>query len=307
MDLSKLKQLLTPGRKDKEGADGPSEGAKEQILQYLKPVAKRLSLLFPNLKRDLVQAEMEEQDDVNYLATVLYKSLNFTVMLSLGLAAVAVIFNDMSLLSYLLLIFPLTLLFSFFTFAKQPAIKAKKRTRQLEKELPYALRHILVEVESGIPLYQAMVSITEGYGEASDEFQRIVNEINAGSSEIAALEESILRNPSRQFRRALWQLINALRSGADISDTLESLVDTMIDKQILAVEEYGQELNPYTLMYLLIAIIMPSLGVTFLMLISSFTGLSISNTIFYVLLIGLVLFQTAFINLVSSKRPQVKT
>jgi len=210
------------------------------------------------------------------------------------------------LLHYLPLIAPVALIFGTFTFAKRPSVQAKKRTRQLEKELPYALRHILIEVDAGISLYQAMVSVSDGYGEASNEFKKIVNEINAGTSEVAALENAILRNPSQEYRRALWQIINALKSGTDVSTTLENLVDSIMEKQILSVEEYGKELNPYTLMYMMVAVIMPSLGVTFIMILSTFTGMNLGNNVFYGILIGLVLFQLMFINLVKSKRPAVK-
>ncbi len=152
-----------------------------------------------------------------------------------------------------------------------------------------------------------MVSVTEGYGAVSEEFQKIVSEINAGEDEINALENAVLRNPSQKFRRGIWQIINALRSGSDISNTLESLVDTLIEQQILEVEKYGEELNPYTLIYMLMAIIMPSLGMTFVMMLTTFTGTEISNNMFYGVLIVLAIFQVFFINLVSSKRPQVKT
>jgi len=79
-----------------------------------------------------------------------------------------------------------------------------------------------------------------------------------------------------------------------------------MEKQILSVEEYGKELNPYTLMYMMVAVIMPSLGVTFIMILSTFTGMNLGNNVFYGILIGLVLFQLMFINLVKSKRPAVK-
>jgi len=203
--------------------------------------------------------------------------------------------------------FPLLFIFAFFTFANYPKIKAKRLSRELEKDLPYALRHMLIEVRSGISLYEAMVSVSEDYGEASKEFQRIVKDINGGKPQVKALEDSIIRNPSTQYRRAMWQMINALKSGTDVSSTLETLVDSMVKQQKLKVKRYGKELNPYVLMYLMIAVIVPSLGVTFLIVLSTFTSMGLGQFLFFQILGGLIVFQIFFLNFVKSKRPEVKT
>jgi pilus assembly protein TadC len=152
-----------------------------------------------------------------------------------------------------------------------------------------------------------MVSVSTDYGEASNEFDRIVRDINGGKPQVKALEDSIVRNPSNQYRRAMWQMINALKSGTDISSTLETLVDSMVKQQKLEVKRYGKELNPYVLVYLMIAVIVPSLGVTFMIVLSTFTGVGLDQFAFFQILGGLILFQIFFLNFVKSKRPEVKT
>lgn len=268
------------------------------------PLAEKIKILFPNLRRDLIQAEMEEEP-VPFLADSLFKSIYLSSMVGISLLTVGFFTDSGQMIMIGLLMWPIFFLFSFFTNSKLPNIRAKKRSRKLDKELPYALRHILIEVKAGIPLYQALVSVSEGYGEASKEFKRIIKEINGGVSQVKALENAVMRNLSMQFKRSLWQMINALKSGADVSAALESLVESIIQSQILQVRKYGKELNPYTMVYMLVAIILPSLGVTFLMIISTFTNFSVSNLIFYGLLGGLTLFHIVFLNFVKSKRPEV--
>lgn len=272
--------------------------------KFFLPLAEKLEVLFPNLNRDLVQAQMDEEP-IPLLSKSLFKSLANSTMISLAMIFLSIYMENPQTRNMGILLWPVFFIFLFFTNAKLPAIKAKKRTRQLEKELPYALRHVLIEVHAGIPLYQAMVSVSEGYGEASEEFEKIVKEINGGVPQIKAMENAIVRNPSMQFRRSLWQMINALKSGADLAASLEALVDSIVQKQILDVRKYGKELNPYTMMYMLVAVILPSLGVTFLMILSSFTDISVSDFMFYGILIGLVFFQVMFLNFVKSKRPEV--
>ncbi len=269
------------------------------------PVAEQIQFLFPDMERRLSQAQMDVSA-IDHLAESLFRGLSTGGMVGVSLISMGMIFNDPFMLHLSILFTPLTALFGFFTYAKLPSIRAKKRVRELEKELPYALRHVLIEVKAGISVYHALVAVSEGYGEASEEFDRVVRDINSGMSEIEALERAVVRNPSLQFRRALWQIINALKSGSDVSKTLDSLVDAIVKKQILEVRKYGKELNPYTLMYMMAAIILPSLGVTFLMVLSTFTGAGISEGIFYGILVFLVFFQIMFINLIKSKRPAVK-
>jgi len=122
-----------------------------------------------------------------------------------------------------------------------------------------------------------------------------------------AIEDSIVRNPSKQYRRAMWQLATSIKSGTEISDTLKSIVDSIIKDQELKIEKYGKSLNPYILVYLLVAVVGPSLGITGMVVVSSFTGLSIGIQI-YTIVTGIVLLaQVFFLNLVKSSRPAVKT
>lgn len=280
--------------------------ASEKYIRFLLPLAQNAKKISPNIQRDLVRARMDVDSDV-FLASAMLRGIQLGATMSLALIFFGYSTGQKNLMLGSIAGFPLLFSFGFFTFANYPKIKAKKISRRLEKDLPYALRHMLIEVRSGISLYEAMVSVSEDYGEASREFERIVRDINGGKPQVKALEDSIVRNPSTQYRRAMWQMINALKSGTDISNTLETLVDSMVKKQKLEVKRYGKELNPYVLVYLMVAVIVPSLGVTFLIVLSTFTGVGLNQFTFFQILGGLILFQVFFLNFVKSKRPDVKT
>lgn len=278
----------------------------ERYLKYFLPLSSKTEKLVPNIQRDLTRARMDIDQDV-FIASAIARGLQIGALLSSTIIFTGIFLDNNQIIYGGALLIPIATVFGFFTVANYPKIKTKRISRELDKDLPYALRHMLIEVRSGISLYEAMVSVSEGYGEASNEFKRIIKDINGGKPQVEALEDSIVRNPSEQYRRAMWQMINALKSGTDLSDTLETLVDSMIKKQKLKVERYGKELNPYILVYLMIAVIMPSLGVTFLIVLSSFTGVGLDTFTFYQILGGLILFQVFFLNFVKSKRPEVKT
>ena len=277
----------------------------ERYIRFLLPVVPVLKKMVPNINRDLLRARMEVNPDI-FIASAMARGLQLGGTLAAGLVFFGYSTGQQRLITGAVVGFPLLFMFAFFTFANYPKVKSKRISRELEKDLPYALRHMLIEVRSGISLYESMVSVSEDYGEASEEFNRIVKDINGGKPQVKALEDSIVRNPSTQYRRAMWQMINALKSGTDVSSTLETLVDSMVKQQKLAVKRYGKELNPYVLMYLMIAVIVPSLGVTFLIVLSTFTGLGLGQFLFFQILGGLIIFQIFFLNFVKSKRPEVK-
>lgn len=261
---------------------------------------------FPKLERQLRSAQME-QDPEEYLAESIQNALKIGIPVGAGLFAVGINLNNSTFQILGLASFPVLTFMAFLTLTSLPNIRTKRRTRKLEKDLPYALRDILIQIDSGIPLYQAMVTATEGYGEASEELNRIVKDVDGGKSMIKALEESIVRNPSERYRRAMWQLTNSIRSGTDISRTLNSVVDAIIKEQKIEIEKYGEELNPYILVYLLLAVIGPALGITGLIVISSFTGTAVNMQLYIGILFALVVIQIFFLNLIKSKRPEVRS
>ena len=195
---------------------------------------------------------------------------------------------------------------SFLYLITYPAVTARHRVRILERDLLFALRHMLIEVKSGITLFDAMASVARGsYGIVSEEFQKVIKEVNAGLTEQKALEKASLENPSLKLRQIIWQISNALKAGSEISTTLEALVANFERDQLLTIRKYGREMNPWTMMYMMLAIILPSLGITFFIVISAFASTFAGKGIFYFLLIFLVFFQVFFLSFMKTKRPLV--
>lgn len=273
--------------------------------KLLLPLAQKSEKVVPQIERDLMTARIDQEPE-EYLSEAISKSFKVGIPSGLSLIFAGYNISNQAMILIGIAALPLLTIMAFLTFANYPKIQTNKRTRKLEKDLPYALRDMLIEVKSGIPLYDAMNTVTEGYGEASEEFQRITRDIDGGKSMVNALEESIVRNPNEEYRRAMWQLNNSIKSGTDVAMALDSIVDSMIKKQKLQIKKYGKELNPYILVYLLIAVIGPSLGITGLIVISSFAGLSVDTTTYLGILGGMTVFQVFFLNLIKSKRPEVK-
>jgi hypothetical protein len=98
--------------------------------------------------------------------------------------------------------------------------------------------------------------------------------------------------------------VNSLKSGADIGNTIKQIVDNLAEEQRVAIKKYGSQLNPLTLMYMIFAVIFPTLGITFLLVLSSFVGIGIDLQLVLIgIILFLVMFQFMIIGLIKSKRP----
>ena len=189
-----------------------------------------------------------------------------------------------------------------------PKSIVSKRVKNLEKNLIFALRTILVQIRSGVPIFDSFVSVGAGnYGQISDEFKIVIEKSRSGKPVIDTLEELAIRNPSMYFRRAIWQLVNAMRSGSDIGENLECVLEALSKEQMVQIREYKSVLNPLAMMYMMIAVIMPSLGITVMIIISTFPGMGRlgDKMTFWMLLGGVIIMQFLFMSVIRGKRPNL--
>ncbi len=283
----------------------PMEKAQE-ASKHLLNWGEFFSNMFPGLAFELEQSEFRfeprEWVALALFTALFYFSILFTALFVV-LVAIRIELTRMMLVT--LGASSVIGLVGFMYVIFYPKLYVNRKVNQIEKNLPYALHHLLIEVRSGVPLFNALVSISQSkYGLLSEEMKRAVEDISTGKSEIATLETLARRNPSLYFRRVMWQIVNSLKSGADIGNTMKQIVDNLAEEQRVAIKKYGSQLNPLTLMYMIFAVIFPTLGITFLLMISSFVGIGIDLQLVLIgIILFLVMFQFMIIGLIKSKRP----
>jgi archaeal flagellar protein FlaJ len=195
---------------------------------------------------------------------------------------------------------------TFFYIKIYPKLIVKRRMMDVERNLIFGLRHMYVQITSGVPIFEAIISVSKGnYGAISEEFSKVVKNVNTGMSLDNALDELTKMNPSQYFRRAMWQISNSVKTGSDLGHVIRSIMDYLSAEQRIMIKRYGSQLNPLTLAYMMVAVIMPSLGVTFLIVLSSFSKIPITESIFWMILAALVIFQFMFLGIIKSKRPNL--
>ena len=221
------------------------------------------------------------------------------------------IFGVVKLKRFYLFGLGIAIVFSVFIFMRQytyPKIYSFKKSRDIEKNLISSLQDMLVQLESGVPVYDIIANIASSdYGFVSSEFGKAVKSINSGLSQIEALENLIKKNSSVYFKRVLWQISNGMRSGGDMGVVIKDSVDTLNKEQAIQIQSYGSKLNPLIMFYMLLAVIIPSLGVAFFTIISSMVGLSeaMIKLLFIAVFVVIITMQIMFLGLIKSRRPSL--
>lgn len=275
-----------------------------RLAKPLKGLGNFIATLFPGLKLELMQADFEvtprEYAGMALIVGVTNAIAIFALLYGIGIAV------SKDLLALAIVGAMVVGAASFITIISYPRVISTRKTRALEDQLIPALRQLLIDLRSGVPLFQGMTSVSTGYGEVSAEFRKMVKEMNAGMSQPDVLNEASKRVASFRFRRVLWQINNALKVGSDVATALDAMVDELTRERIDEIRRYGQELNPWVMIYMIAAVVIPSLGITMLIVVLSFLNIPVPKAIFPAIWIFLAGFQIFFISFVKSRRPAVE-
>lgn len=279
-----------------------------KLGRFLKGFSLRISRYIPGLKYDLIKTDI----DITPTEYVTYSLINssiislFTFVLSTILSLV--IAQRTISASFQIGLFSTLILFCLFmiVYLRYPSIIAGKISEKLDQNLVYGLKDLLLQVSSGITLDQAIANVADSdYGQISTEFKKIVQDVRTGTPMITALEKMAFTTDSRFLKRTVWQMVNSIRAGTNIKAALKTVIQELVIEQQNLIKIYAKELNLWTLMYLLFAVVIPSIGGTLLIVLSSFAGAGISKASFILFLITGFLIQIALIEFIKSRRPAV--
>lgn len=258
---------------------------------------------FPELDKKLKIAEMKK-DVKEFMDSAILNSIISSIVVFVVFLAIFFIFRIDLLFALPVLI--VMFFFSFFNLTHIPDLYLIRRKRDIEYDIVYGTRQLVIEISSGMPLFDAMVTLTKGYGQFSEEMKRIVERVTLGEPISLVLKDVADKTPSPAFKRVLLQLANAIVSGADVGKSLDYIVDQIVRDQIIEVKEYGHKLNPIIMFYLVVGVIFPTLGITFIIILLSFVTKGASIPFMYMILLGFLLgiFQLMFLTFVETSRPK---
>lgn len=202
--------------------------------------------------------------------------------------------------------FPIAYFFSFNYMLKLPDVKIRRLEKEINKEIIFAGRFIVIEIESGINLFKALENISVHYPKTGHIFDEILGKVELGTTLEDAIDEAILTCPSANLRKILWQILNSIRTGSNLAKSLNTVLNQIVHEQKIEVMEYGRKLNPLAMFYMMIAVIVPSIGITMFIVLASFIGLKLRLPVLLSIVFFIGFIQFIFLSVIKNSRPAIE-
>ena len=231
-----------------------------------------------------------------------YLMNRYVIIGILGILILLIYFTNLEIAGIFLV---LVLMIYFFIF-NYPEIKERRSYEDINQELPYALRHLGIELKSGKGLHESLITIKNAdYGSLSKEFNRVLEEVKFGATTEESLLKMTHRVKSEGLSRAIQQIIGTLRVGGNLSNSLEIIAKDITFEMQIKLKEYSQKLNSFILIYTFIAILAPVISLIMLMAASTVMGEIISANLLFLIYVVffpmIVVFMGVFIKKLEPK------
>jgi flagellar protein FlaJ len=266
----------------------------------IEKIAQRKSL---ELKQKLVKAGMSYKPK-DFFKRVAFLSFLFAFAISFVVFAAASQFDGS--LGFVLFSFIISFAVFFMLFLRIPDYRIIKTEKEINKEIVFASRFIIIEMSSGVSLYNSLKNAAKYYPSIGKYFMKIIDDVDLGQNLEDAINSIIMNSPSQRLNRILWQILNSIGTGADIGEALKSVTDQILKEQMIEVQEYGKKLNPLAMFYMTVAVIIPSLGITIGVIFGLFMGIEITRSLFMLAAFFLGFVQFIFISIIKTIRPALE-
>lgn len=191
---------------------------------------------------------------------------------------------------------------------RSPINRTKNSGVAIEKDILFAARDMIVSMRSGLPLFNAMATVSVGYGAASKEFEKIIDRVQLGMPMDQAIDEVSSKSGSKTFRRLMLQASTSIKVGADVINALQEVISDVSQERVIELRRYGQKLNAIAMFYMLFGVIFPSMGLAVASIMSTFISFfPISNQTLILAGIMIAGLQFVFLKMVTSSRPTFST
>lgn len=269
-ELSELKGIITGGEGTKLRVQKP-----EELKESESTIVSRLGSLYLALggitkPMSKVISKMSFTKRIGfylYSANMPYSAqqwLALTSIVSLVIAILSfIILFGLFLVQELAIHVPVLLsllvfLFSMGVMLLIPKRQAQHRGKRISTELPFALRQMSTELRAGIGFYRTMQTIAKAdYGELSEEFSRVITEVEEGTDTKDALRHLALRAQSRALRNSIMHMVRALKTGGNLSQIMEEIAEDVSYNLRMEIRDFSQKMNFFGVIFIFLVIIMP--------------------------------------------------
>ncbi|AEH24713.1 type II secretion system F family protein [Pyrococcus yayanosii] len=232
-----------------------SERFADAMLKYFRGPVESLSKSIKGLDVDLYRANMRMSRE-RYVA------------LMLGVAIFAAIFGFLvGFLLYMpidlsILLGLLGFIGGFMYMRYYPKIVWRRRVEEVERALPYVLRHMAALLNAGVGIAEALLSVANAdYGAISEEFELMIRDMHGGASFEDAITRFEERMGSESVSRVVKQMLRAIKFGGNLADVLYKMAEDFSFEYRIKLMEYVQKVNGLAFIYMFLTVVMPTLMV----------------------------------------------
>ncbi len=180
-------------------------------------------------------------------------------------------------------------------------VQIRKYARELDSDLLFVSEYFLVSLESGLPLGNAIQRLSKLNRPGGRFFNKIYTDFRTGKDLERAIDEGAIYSASDSLKVLMKRLKDSLNIGVDLRMILINFIQESSEKKISEIRAYSKKLNPIVMMYLILGIVLPSLGVTFFILAATFLNLSPELLKYILIFIFLIMFGFQYISYSSFK------
>ena len=226
-------------------------------------------------------------------------TINMTIFSSIFFMLISFLFFKSNLVylffsfSFMILIFPFISFHFWFNYVN---IQIRKIQREQDNDLLFVLDFFLVSLSSGITLSNAVYDLAKLKRPGAIFFKKINDELRLGSDLEVSLKNGIEYCASDNLKNLLKKLKDSIEVGIDISKTLEILIKDSSNKKQNQIKNYTKKINPLVTMYLLLGIVLPSLGITFFIIGATIIGTSLLGLRIILFMIFITVFVFLYIS-----------
>ncbi len=232
-----------------------SERLGDAMLHYFRGPVEALTNSLKGLDEDLFRANIKTPKD-RYVAMML------GVSLFAGLFSVLIAYLFYLPVTTSLLIGFLGFVGVFFYLREYPKMVWRRRVADVERAMPYALRHMASLLSAGVGISEALLSVAKAdYGAISEEFDLVIRDMRTGSSFEDALTKFDEKMASDSISRVIKQILRAVKFGGNLADILYKLAEDFSFEYRMKLMEYVQRVNGVAFVYMFMTIVMPTMFV----------------------------------------------
>lgn len=194
----------------------------------------------------------------------------------------------------------------FLIVVHMPYFNVQKLGKSIEGEIAVTGRRLLIQLESGKSLANAIIDVAKHKKEKGKALEKIAYELYMGQPLEKSISTAIANTPSPTFKRIFIQIRNALLTGADLKHSMKATLENITRQKIVEFEAFGKKLNTIGLFYMIFGTIAPSLGVVVFVIVLTILNFSIDYKILVLFLLLILIVQTIFIYIFRKLRPELE-